>query len=106
MFADHWAGYEHYFHIDKDGKPLPLLINPPLSFTQQREHLILVTHNESVFFQNDTRLNYWGHKSTTGTPRPKGEGQSLMVSDFLTTEWGPLRDDQRSVTPTLFLISY
>ena len=28
-------------------------------------------------------------------PKPKGEGQSLMVSDFLTAEWGRLRNNNR-----------
>ena len=30
-------------------------------------------------------------------PKPKGDGQSLMVSNFLTTEWGHLRDGDRCV---------
>ncbi|KAI0245324.1 hypothetical protein BJV78DRAFT_1277445 [Lactifluus subvellereus] len=34
------------------------------------------------------------HANSAGAPKPKGEGQSLMVSDFLTTEWGHLHDEQ------------
>jgi len=36
-------------------------------------------------------------------PRPKGDGQSLMVSDFLTVEWGCLCDNNRCVN---FFISF
>lgn len=52
--------------------------------------LILVTHNESIFFENDCQKNCWSHVSKWGAPQKKGEGVSLMVSDFLTTEWGRL----------------
>jgi hypothetical protein len=104
-FVRRWTEYERRFQIDKDGKPLPLSTQQPLSRMQQPARLILVTHDESVFFQNDTRQNHWGHGSTNGTPRPKGDGQSLMVSDFLTTEWGPLRDEVRCVIPHSLLAS-
>jgi hypothetical protein len=107
-FVARWGGYESRFHIDNDGKPLPLPLptEKPLPHTLQPARLILVTHDESVFFQNDIRQNHWGHGSTNGTPRPKGDGQSLMVSDFLTMEWGPLRDEVRCVIPLSLLASY
>jgi hypothetical protein len=54
--------------------------------------LILVTHDESTFFQNDRKKNCWMHKTDKPTPQRKGEGQSIMVSEFLTTEWGRLMD--------------
>jgi hypothetical protein len=55
--------------------------------------LILVTHDESTFFQNDRKKTGWTHKTDKPTPQRKGEGTSIMVSDFLTTEWGRLFDD-------------
>ena len=58
--------------------------------------LILVTHDESTFYQNDQWKIYWGHPGSA-TPKPKGEGVSLMVSDFLASEWGRLRDNNRCV---------
>ena len=59
-----------------------------------RFRLILVTHDESTFYANDRRRVKWTHKSEKSTPERKGEGPSLMVSDFLTSEWGRLRDDE------------
>ena len=59
-----------------------------------RFRLILITHDESMFYQNDQRKTLWAHDSQKPTPRPKGEGQTIMVSDFLTSEWGPLRDGE------------
>lgn len=87
-FVYRWAEYETRFRFwDDDGNPLPRSSN---SFP-----LILVTHDESVFFQNDERKTSWGHQDSKPTPKLKGEGQSLMVSDFLTVEWGRLRNSDR-----------
>lgn len=55
-----------------------------------RYPLILVTHDESTFYANDRRKTRWHHPDAI-TPQPKGEGQSIMVSDFLTPEWGRLK---------------
>ena len=78
-----------------DGNPLP----PPQEFPVPggRFRLILVTHDESTFYQNDLRKTHWAHESTKATPRQKGDGQSLMVSDFLTSEWGRLCDGEKFV---------
>lgn len=82
-FAKQWAGYESRFQIwDDDGNPLPRLSD---SFP-----LILVTHDESTFFQNDEQKTSWSYQDSQPAPKPKGEGQSLMVSDFLTADWGCL----------------
>ena len=56
-----------------------------------RFRLILVTHDESIFYANDRRKSGWFHTSHKPTLERKGEGVSLMVSDFLTSEWGRLR---------------
>ena len=89
-FVDRWAEYEPRFQIwDADGNPLPCL--------SDSRPLILVTHDESIFFQNDERTTCWSHQDSRPSPKPKGDGQSLMVSDFLTAEWGRLRDSERFV---------
>ena len=59
--------------------------------------LVLVTHDESTFYQNNCRKTVWAQKTSRPTPQPKGDGQSIMVSDFLTFEWGRLRDGKESV---------
>ena len=84
------------FHLwDNDSNPLPLPNGFPVP--SGRFRFILVTHDESTFYQNDLRKTNWAHASTKATPRQKGDGQSLMVSDFLTSEWGHLCDGEESV---------
>ncbi|KAJ7733169.1 hypothetical protein B0H16DRAFT_1769592, partial [Mycena metata] len=52
--------------------------------------LIVATHDESTFFGNDRNQTGWIHDSFKAKPEAKGQGQSIMVSDFLTPEWGRL----------------
>ena len=96
-FVERFAEYEHRFHTwDDAGNELPR----PMGFIVPRAigrfRLILVTHDESTFYQNDQRQICWGCPGS-GVPKPKGEGVSLMVSDFLTADWGRLRDNDRCV---------
>src|ERR1700761_282031 len=51
-----------------------------------------------MFYQNDERKTHWVHSSTTAMPKPKGNGQLLMVLDFLTIEWGRLCDGNKCVS--------
>ena len=77
--------------FDKDGTP----IGPREGFPVEqvgRFKLVLVTHDESTFYANDRRKTKWTHTSQAATPQPKGEGASIMVSDFLVPEWGRLKD--------------
>ena len=66
-----------------------------------RFRLILITHDESTFYTNDRRKTKWLHSSNKATPERKGDGASLMVSDFLTSEWGRLRDGTEYVSMSL-----
>lgn len=92
-FVNRWAEYETRFQFwDDNGNPVSSPSQCSHSFP-----LVLVTHDESTFFQNDERKTCWGHQSSQPAPKPKGEGQSLMVSDFLTAEWGCLRNGDRCV---------
>jgi hypothetical protein len=57
-----------------------------------------------VFFKM-TSINICGiNAGKNAAPCPKGEGQSLMVSDFLTADWGRLCDEDRCVL--LYSFSY
>ena len=58
--------------------------------------LVLITHDKSTFYQNDQHQIRWGCPGS-GAPKPKGEGTSLMVSDFLSANWGRLKDSDRCV---------
>jgi len=96
-FLECWAEYEkRMITYDKDG-----LVNTcPTGFTVPggRFRLVLVTHDESTFYANDRHKTRWTHTSETPTPERKGEGASLMVSDFLVPEWGWLKDDEELVS--------
>jgi hypothetical protein len=108
-FVERWKMNEKRFHQwDNDGRELPrpngfpVPDGPPF-------RLVLVTHDESTFYQNDRRKIVWTEKSSRPKPQPKGEGQTLMVSDFLTSEWGRLHDGNEFVhfhhPPFLFLLT-
>jgi len=53
--------------------------------------VVLITHDESTFYANDRRKTRWVHESEKATPNPKGEGVSIMVSDFCSPDLGWLR---------------
>lgn len=90
-FIARWKGYEKRMRtFNNDGEPEHF---SPQGFpvpAGQVFKLMLVTHDESIFYENDRRKNCWSHLSKCGAPQKKGEGVSLMISDFLTTEWGRL----------------
>lgn len=59
--------------------------------------LVLIMHNESTFFQNNQCKIGWDCEGSSKASKLKGDGQSLMILDFLTTEWGCLCNDNRCV---------
>ena len=106
-FVQRFKQYERRFHLwDDNGEELP----PPRGFhvpeAAGRFRLVLVTHDESTFFQNDQRKVGWDREGSSKAPKPKGDGQSIMVSDFLTVDWGRLRDDTRCVFCTNLFVSH
>ncbi len=95
-FVERWMGHERRFHRwDHDGTELPHPSGFPVPGAIGRFRLILVTHDESTFFQNDERNTGWTHATSKSKPKAKGNGQTLMVSDFLTPDWGRLRDGDK-----------
>ncbi len=60
-------------------------------------------HDESTFYANDRRCVRWVHESEKAVPKPKSEGQSLMVADFVSAEYGWLQSkDGKESTRVLF----
>ena len=57
-----------------------------------RFRLILVTHDESTFYENDRRKMLWINNNSKAVAEKKGEGQSIMASEFLTSEWDQLKN--------------
>jgi hypothetical protein len=91
-FIARWREYEKRFlKFDNDGNATNRLVGFPVEQVG-RFRLILVTHDESTFYANDRRKTKWIHASETAVAEAKGEGQSIMASEFLVPEWGPLRD--------------
>ncbi|KAF7369510.1 hypothetical protein MVEN_00280800 [Mycena venus] len=65
--------------------------------------IVIWFHDESTFYAHDRRLTRWVHHTETPEPRRKGEGASLMVSDFISADYGWLRSkDGTEATRILF----
>lgn len=91
QFLERWKEYEKRFvTYDNDGNILKWPTGFPVPQVG-RFRLILVTHDESTFHANDRRKTKWVHASEKAVAERKGEGDSIMVSDFLTIEWGRLQ---------------
>jgi hypothetical protein len=54
--------------------------------------IIHYTQDESIFYQNDQRIIRWCHKDEDCEPQPKGDGLSIMISDFVSPSVGWLSD--------------
>ena len=105
-FVERFKGYERRSHSwDDDGNELPRPLGFLVPGAIGRFRLVLITHDESIFYQNDQRQIHWGCPGQGGIPKPKGEGLSLMVSDFLTPDWGRLRDEDGCVFMAPFPIN-
>jgi len=91
-FVERWKEYEKCFIIynnDRNVVSIPTGFPVPQGV---RFRLILVTHDESTFYENDRRKTLWINDNTKAVAEKKGEGQSIMVSEFLTSEWGRLKN--------------
>lgn len=93
-FVERWVEYEkRMVTYDNDGnishipKGFPIPGGCPF-------RLIMATQDESTYYAHDRRKTKWIHSSERAKPVRKGEGSLLMVSDFLTPEWGRLTDGE------------
>ena len=59
--------------------------------TLQHRQTVAWHHDESVFYANDHRTSRWVHKDASPKPYTKGEGVSVMVSDYVSADYGFLR---------------
>ncbi|KAJ7135030.1 hypothetical protein C8R43DRAFT_852075, partial [Mycena crocata] len=44
--------------------------------------IVVWFHDESIFYAHDRRRKTWYHKDAPAKPYAKGEGASLMITDF------------------------
>ncbi len=61
-----------------------------LTLGTNEKKIILVTHDECIFYSNDGKRGVWA-KSRELPLRKKGNGRSIMVSEFLSEEYGRLK---------------
>ncbi|KIJ41420.1 hypothetical protein M422DRAFT_255624 [Sphaerobolus stellatus SS14] len=77
----------HMMHWTPDGKQIP----PSFPDFPLNKRVVLITHDESTFYANDRQKLCWIHSSEKPEPVRKGEGVSIMVSDFCSPDLGWLR---------------
>lgn len=65
--------------------------NGPATISNRPRNVVFWAHNETLFYANDRRDRRWVHKTETAVPKPKGEGASLMVADFVSADYGWLQ---------------
>jgi hypothetical protein len=68
----------------------------------QNRRVVVWFHDESTFYANDRRKLRWVHKNETAVPRPKGEGASLMVADFVSADYGWLCSPDKTKEARVF----
>ena len=96
-FVEQWRTYKKHFHQwNNDGHELPCPNGFPV-LNGLLFQLVFITHDESIFYQNDSHKTTWAQKTSQPVPQPKGNGQTIMVSDFLTYKWGPLHNDHKFI---------
>lgn len=92
-FVKRWQRHELRMLVyDENGKECRKPVGYKLDNPGQPFRLELITHDESTFYANDRSRQRWFHTSEAATPVRKGEGASIMVSDFLTPTFGRLID--------------
>lgn len=57
---------------------------------ENEKKMVLVTHDESIFYSNDCKMTRWCEKNETMII-PKGQGRSIMVSSFMCPCHGTMR---------------
>jgi len=81
-FIKCWKEYEKHFIIyNNDGN----VHSTPTRFPAPQGPcfwLILVTHNESMLYENNWRLMHWINDNTKAVAEKKGKGQSIIALTF------------------------
>src|SRR6266498_4394865 len=85
-FLEEVAKYEPYI-ANYEGETMDKIL--PNLQNGEKEH-ILVTHDECIFYSNDGKRGVWA-KTGELPLRKKGNGRSIMISEFLTEAYGRLK---------------
>ena len=85
VFLPAWFAKEPNLRVWTDKN----ITDPVDPFDTGRE--VIWYHDESVCYAHDRRERRWVPYNETAVPRPKGEGASLMVADFVSADYGWLK---------------
>ena len=86
VFLPGWFAQEGKFRVwtkENIQKPTPISV--------EQRHTVVWYQDETIFYANDRREHRWVPDTETAVPKPKGEGASLMISDFVSADYGWLR---------------
>ncbi|KAF8587116.1 hypothetical protein K439DRAFT_1614548 [Ramaria rubella] len=93
VFLSFWTSIEdQMMKWTRDNDPIYLYLP---NFPEQKQ-MVLVTHDESTFYANDRQKTHWIHETEKAEPVKKGEGASIMVSDFCSPDLGWLKLKDKS----------
>jgi len=96
VFLPAWFAKEPRLRVWLDGdKDKPGNIDQPACVSSSGRRTVFWYHDESVFYAHDRRQRRWVPVTENAVPRPKGEGHSLMVADFISADYGWLRSPDR-----------
>jgi hypothetical protein len=86
VFLPAWFAKEHQLRIWTEEN-----MDQPASASDHERRTVAWLHDETVFSANDRRERRWVPDTETAVPKPKGEGASLMIADFVSADYGWLR---------------
>ena len=97
QFLNRMSHYERFF-FKYEGDDMKNVIPPDLNAGERPR--VLITHDESCFSSHDGKTTIW-MDSNDRPLRPKGQGRSIMVSEFLCECHGPMKlsQEQRQKYP-------
>jgi len=92
IFLPAWFAKEPRLRVWLEGtKDEPGNMHQPTHTSPLNRRTVVWYHDESVFYAHDRRERRWVPVTENAVPRPKGEGHSLMVADFVSADYGWLR---------------
>ncbi|TFK47338.1 hypothetical protein OE88DRAFT_1714535 [Heliocybe sulcata] len=69
--------------------------------SRRSRRVVIWCHDETIFYANDRRHLRWVHKDESAKPYTKGEGASVMFTDFVSPDYGWLRSQDGYVNPII-----
>ena len=79
-------------------------MDQPASISTDNPNNVLWLHDETIFYMHDRRKLRWVPDTETAVPKPKGEGASLMVADFVSANYRWLRSPDRKESTRVIIL--